>query len=152
MQAQQPTSKFILVPKRLSARTEQPCKDHAPSSSNAFQALRRFLPMDSIASWNIRCLNWPNKQEDVKIFLHINKVGFIGLLETKIKEVYGMNHSHQTQRLWAYLHQISQHISRAWCVLSDFNSILYKEDRIGCNDIQDFAVQELRDFMEVCEL
>jgi len=42
--------------------------------------------MDNIASWNIRGLNWPNKQEDVKIFLHDKSVGLIGLLETKIKE------------------------------------------------------------------
>lgn len=39
VQAQQPTSEFTPVPKRLSTRTEQPWKDHAPSSSNAFQAL-----------------------------------------------------------------------------------------------------------------
>ena len=45
-----------------------------------------MFPMDNIASWNIRGLNWPNKQEDVKIFLHSNKIGLVGLLETKIKE------------------------------------------------------------------
>ncbi|KAJ8424378.1 hypothetical protein Cgig2_033995 [Carnegiea gigantea] len=44
---------------------------------------------------------------------------------------------------------ISQHISGAWCVLGDFNSIFYMEDRIGGNDIQDSDVQELRDFMEI---
>ena len=43
-------------------------------------------PMDNIVTWNIRGLNLPNKQEDLKIFLHSNKVGFIGLLETKIQE------------------------------------------------------------------
>ena len=42
--------------------------------------------MDSIVCWNIRCLNFPNKQEGVKIFLYNNKVGFVGLLETKVKE------------------------------------------------------------------
>ena len=41
--------------------------------------------MDNIASWNIRDLNWPNKQEDVKLFLHNNNIGLVGLLETKIK-------------------------------------------------------------------
>jgi len=43
-------------------------------------------PMDRICSWNIRGLNWPNKQEDVKIILHEKHIGFIGLLETKVKE------------------------------------------------------------------
>ena len=42
--------------------------------------------MDSIVSWNIRGLNWTNKQEDVRYFLHNNKVGLIGPLETKVKE------------------------------------------------------------------
>lgn len=41
--------------------------------------------MDSIVSWNIRGLNWLNKQDDVKFFLYNNKVGMIGLLETKVK-------------------------------------------------------------------
>ncbi|KAJ8423583.1 hypothetical protein Cgig2_002912 [Carnegiea gigantea] len=44
------------------------------------------IPMDNIASWNIQGLNWSNKQEDVKIFLHDKKMGLVGLLETKIKE------------------------------------------------------------------
>ena len=42
--------------------------------------------MERICSWNIRGLNWPNKQEDVKIFLHEKQIGFVGLLETKVKE------------------------------------------------------------------
>ena len=42
--------------------------------------------MDRICSWNIRGLNWPNNQEDAKIFLHEKRIGFIGLLETKVKE------------------------------------------------------------------
>ena len=42
--------------------------------------------MVNIASWNIRGLNWPNKQEDVKIFLQKNQISFIGLLETKVKK------------------------------------------------------------------
>jgi len=41
--------------------------------------------MDNIVSWNIRGLNWTNKQEDLRSLLHMNKVGMIGLMETKIK-------------------------------------------------------------------
>jgi len=40
--------------------------------------------MDNVVSWNIWGLNSPNKQEDLKLFLYSNKVGLIGLLETKI--------------------------------------------------------------------
>ena len=42
--------------------------------------------MDSIIPWNIRGLNWLNKQEDLRVFLYTNKVGLIGLMETKIKK------------------------------------------------------------------
>jgi len=42
--------------------------------------------MDNIVSWNIRGLNWPNKQKDVCSFLSINKVGMIGLLENNVKD------------------------------------------------------------------
>ena len=45
-----------------------------------------LFPMDNIASWNIRGLNWPNKQEEVKLFMHTNKIGLLGLLETKVKD------------------------------------------------------------------
>ena len=41
--------------------------------------------MSQIASWNVRGLNWPNKQEDVKLLLQFNNIGLVGLLETKIK-------------------------------------------------------------------
>ena len=42
--------------------------------------------MDNLVSWNIKGLNWPNKQVDVNIFLQTNKAGLIGLLERKVKE------------------------------------------------------------------
>ena len=43
--------------------------------------------MVGITSWNIRGLNWPNKQDDVHSFLQLNIVGMIGLLATKVKEM-----------------------------------------------------------------
>ena len=42
--------------------------------------------MDDILVRNIRGVNSPNKQEDIKIFLHKQKVGLLALLETKVKE------------------------------------------------------------------
>ena len=42
--------------------------------------------MARISSWNVRGLNWPNKDEDVKIFLREKDIGLVGLLETKVKE------------------------------------------------------------------
>ena len=44
------------------------------------------LLMDNILSWNVRGLNAPNKQEDVKNFLHKHGVKLVALLETKMKK------------------------------------------------------------------
>ncbi|XP_074309508.1 uncharacterized protein LOC141643988 [Silene latifolia] len=41
--------------------------------------------MDNIGCWSVRGINKPNKQADVKWFLHQNKVGLFVLVETKIK-------------------------------------------------------------------
>ena len=41
--------------------------------------------MESIVGWNIRGLNWPNKQVDINIYLNLNKVGLVSLFETKVK-------------------------------------------------------------------
>lgn len=40
--------------------------------------------MDKVLVWNIRG-NDPNKQRDLKLFCHENKIGLCGLVETKIK-------------------------------------------------------------------
>ena len=41
--------------------------------------------MDSILSWNVRGMNNPNKQDDIKIFLQQQQAWLVGFLETKIK-------------------------------------------------------------------
>jgi len=46
-------------------------------------------PMDNILTWNVRGLNWPNKQEDIKCFLQMNKVGLVVLQETKVNKENG---------------------------------------------------------------
>ncbi|XP_074288263.1 uncharacterized protein LOC141613430 [Silene latifolia] len=41
--------------------------------------------MDNIGFWNIRGLNSLNKQKEIKWFLHSNKIGLFGLIETRVK-------------------------------------------------------------------
>lgn len=41
--------------------------------------------MVNLLCWNVRGLNGPNKQKEVKLICNNEKVGMIGLLETKIK-------------------------------------------------------------------
>ena len=63
--------------------------------------------MANIMSWNIRGLNWPNKQEDVKIFLHSHHVGLVGLLETNIKEKNINSIAARTVPGWNWVHNFT---------------------------------------------
>ncbi|KAJ8422717.1 LOW QUALITY PROTEIN: hypothetical protein Cgig2_003263 [Carnegiea gigantea] len=43
-------------------------------------------------------------------------------------------------------------MDEAWCVLSDFNSILYPEDRIGGTEVQDFEIKPFANCLPICDL
>ncbi|KAJ8425110.1 hypothetical protein Cgig2_015888 [Carnegiea gigantea] len=75
-----------------------------------------------------------------------NKVGMIGLLETKEKE------SNVDKSLWSDLQTRTQHIPEAWCIIGDFNSILYKEDRMGGTEVQDHEAQDLTNLLDNYDL
>ncbi|KAJ8419450.1 hypothetical protein Cgig2_023656 [Carnegiea gigantea] len=125
------------VPRRASAKkTMQVLNEANTRLDNPFQALdnaenmllrprdrRGGHLMDGIVSWNIRGLNWPNKQEDVHSFLHNNKF--------YITFVYGINQEQQRQPIWGDLMALSHQMTEAWCIIGDFNAMLYKEDRQG---------------------
>ena len=60
--------------------------------------------MDSVVTWNIRGLNWPNRQEDVCSFLYNNKVGMIGLPETNVKDKNVDDVASKTFPRWLWQH------------------------------------------------
>ena len=63
--------------------------------------------MDNVVAWNIRGLNWPNKQVDVYLFLESNKVGLIGLFETKVKEQNVQTMASRAFPGWRWVHNFS---------------------------------------------
>ena len=69
--------------------------------------------MDRICSWNIRGLNWPNKKEDVKILLNEKQVGFVGLLETKVREHNVEKVAHNIFQGWMWHHNFNAR-GRIW--------------------------------------
>ncbi|KAJ8421596.1 LOW QUALITY PROTEIN: hypothetical protein Cgig2_020785 [Carnegiea gigantea] len=198
-----PLTRMFHSPKRESdtIRVQNPFE---PLHKEALQTTYKRRPpllMDRICSWNIRGLNWPNKQKDVKIFLQERNIGIIGLFETKVKEkniemvatklfqgwhwqhnfhlntkwriwvawrprhynvqiismeeqfihyramhtttmksvyltfIYGANQEGQRRALWEALKNIAKDMEEAWCILGDFNSVLYPRDRMGGIDI-----------------
>ncbi|KAJ8427388.1 hypothetical protein Cgig2_008804 [Carnegiea gigantea] len=48
--------------------------------------------------------------------------------------IYGLNQVQLRKKMWTNLSS-SQPIHEPWCIIGDFNSILYKEDRIGGGDV-----------------
>jgi len=174
--------------------------------------------MVRLCGWNVSGLNWPNKQEDLKIFLQLNNLGLVGLFETKIKMknvakipsrlfqgwrwehnfshspkgriwitwkpnsftvqvlsmsaqhiqcyifqpsdmqqfyityVYGENQEGLGQELWQTLRDIATNMDDAWCMLGDFNAVLYKGDKMGGNEIQDHEVQPFSECIHDCGL
>lgn len=71
--------------------------------------------MDSILCWNIRGLNSPSKQREVNILCNRERVGLIGLVETKIK----VGNIQETARTmfggWEYITNLQYHYNgRIW--------------------------------------
>jgi len=78
--------------------------------------------MDNIISWNIRGLNAPNKQKDVLAFCRKNKVGLLGLVETKVRM---SNYEKVAQNFPGWQHYVQyndQQKGRLWLmwILEDF--------------------------------
>ena len=63
-----------------------------------------------------------------------------------------MNQDSQRQKIWQDLQYIANQIIETLCVLGDFNSVLYKEDRIGGTEITDMEIRDFAYCLEVYEL
>lgn len=64
--------------------------------------------MGNISSWNVRGLNWPNKQEDIKAFLQKCQIGLIGLLEIMVKEEKVLAVAARMFQGWEWHHNFNQ--------------------------------------------
>jgi len=69
-----------------------------------------------------------------------------------ITYVYGANQEATRRELWEALESIAETMDEAWCVLGDFNAVLYPEDRRGGTAVQDFEVRPFLECLTNCEL
>ncbi|KAJ8421192.1 hypothetical protein Cgig2_001054 [Carnegiea gigantea] len=121
-------------------------------------------PMDNILTWNVRALNWPNKQEDIKCFLQLNKVGLVGLQETNVKRGNNVSVANRLFQGWQWRNNSELNpkgriwiawkpqVYNVWCVLGDFNTILIAEDRMGDIEINDNEIRDFANCLEVWDL
>lgn len=89
--------------------------------------------MIKIASWNVRGLNSPLRQREVKDFIKNMNIGLIGLLEVKIRENNFKNIARRVFRNWNVLHNSLQNlVSRiilAWNPNIFIGKVLYCTDQ-----------------------
>ncbi|KAJ8421327.1 hypothetical protein Cgig2_012819 [Carnegiea gigantea] len=69
-----------------------------------------------------------------------------------ISFVYGANHETQRRQLWEDLIHIAQDMEEAWCILGDFNAVLYPGDRIGGTEVQYHEIKNFSECMFTCEV
>ena len=60
--------------------------------------------MDRVACWNVRGINCPNKQEDLKTLLRQHNTGLVGFLETKVKEQHIAQVIRKVCPTWKWTH------------------------------------------------
>lgn len=65
-----------------------------------------------------------------------------GTLVCWLTFVRAFNQLELRKTLWTELHQLSQGIKGAWCILGDFNNVTSVQDRIGGNNV---SVHEIHD-------
>ncbi|KAJ8422552.1 hypothetical protein Cgig2_033475 [Carnegiea gigantea] len=66
--------------------------------------------------------------------------------------VYGANQELQRRPLWEDLIHITKEMDEAWCVLGDFNAVLYPGDRVGGTEVQLHEIKSFGDCITNCEL
>ena len=66
--------------------------------------------------------------------------------------VYGANHEAQRGPLWEDLIHIAQGMDEAWCVLGDFNAVLYPGDRMRGTEVQFHEIKNFSDYIITCEV
>lgn len=84
-------------------------------------------------------------------FIHYRALQISTNLKFYITFVCGLNHLQQRQGLWDEL-STYQPSDEPWCVIGDFNVILYKEDRMGGDEVRIAELLDLKSFMDTCEL
>ena len=84
-------------------------------------------------------------------YIHCKAAQMSSNVKFFITFVYGLNHVQLRKTMWEELsaHQPTQ---EPWCILGDFNSILYKEDRIGGGDVLYSDIKDMKKFMEKCKM
>jgi len=84
-------------------------------------------------------------------FIHYEAVQVSTNTHFFITYVYGLHQLQQRQELWDELLSYTQ-IMDPWCVIGDFKAILYKENRVGGDEVMMAKIGDMRNFVDNSEL
>uniref|UniRef100_A0A803NJ73 Uncharacterized protein n=1 Tax=Cannabis sativa TaxID=3483 RepID=A0A803NJ73_CANSA len=103
--------------------------DQEGSSKGGGESLL-FL-MDRILSWNVRGINSPNKQNEVRQFIVRNNIGLVGLLETRVKAPkLGALHLRMFSN-WCFTSNIAWH--KGGRIIVAWNPLSFEVNIISCS-------------------
>ena len=85
-------------------------------------------------------------------FIHCQVTTMQDIQKFYITYIYGANQEGQRRVLWEALEDIAAGMEEGWCILGDFNSILYSGDRMGGMEIHTDKIKPLNDYINKCEV
>ncbi|KAH0696002.1 hypothetical protein KY289_013484 [Solanum tuberosum] len=102
-----------------------------------------ILRIVNMLSWNVRGLNGPNKQKEVKLLCSEEHVGLVGLLETKIKSNKIDQVADKLFGGWSYITNLVEHYNgRIWII---WRPDYYKVNTIDCEGGEKRSLEQLSD-------
>ena len=67
-----------------------------------------------VSCWNVRGLNWSNKQTEVTKFIHAKHVDVMGIVETKVKDINKSTIQSRMLPNWDFVNSNSNRIWITW--------------------------------------
>ncbi|KAJ8442966.1 LOW QUALITY PROTEIN: hypothetical protein Cgig2_019539 [Carnegiea gigantea] len=136
--------------------------EHPPTTPASEADPEGFTPVNrkDCARQPVKNSNQPTLQEASRFnileieykFIHTRVTQLLSHKNFCATFVYGFNHAQQRKPLWEDLETISHQMQEAWCILGDFNTILWKEDKMGGDEVEDYELQELQSCLDSYEL
>lgn len=85
-------------------------RNHKGETGQIIGVAKSPIPlMDNISFWNVRGLHATNKQRELAVLCHKNKVGLFGVLESKLKENEMRDGCLRYFRGWKAAHNLQHH-------------------------------------------
>ncbi|KAJ8423644.1 hypothetical protein Cgig2_006675 [Carnegiea gigantea] len=97
-----------------------------PKTQAYLKALTKNKPIHSKLYWKMRV----QIKDTTEQLMHCQETRMQNIKQFHITFMYRLNKEQQRLALWPELQDIAEQMQEAWCVICDFNAVLYKEDRI----------------------